>query len=206
MHYRTCRPSRLHAALFSLIILASFHAGAFAAGSSCPTCLPSFAAPRTFFDGPDVFHDAAADFNGDGRADLAATRGDDVLIMLGDDAGNFGAPRSFSAGTASRDIAVGDFNRDGRADLAVSNVASKDISILLGDGAGNFSAPANIAAADTPTSLVAADFNGDGKLDLAVNVGPFCAHNTEDFSFCSSNTLSAFPCAGAGGFRAPQST
>src|ERR1051325_4148751 len=205
MHYRTCHPSHLYAALFSLIILASIHTGAFASASFCPTCLPNFAAPRTILDGPDVFDLASGDFNGDGRADLAATRGDDVLIMLGDGAGNFGAPRSFSAGTAARDIAVGDFNRDGRADLAVSNVASKNISILLGDGAGNFSAPANIAAADTPTSLVAADFNGDGKLDLAVNVGPFCAHNTEDFSFCSSNTLSVFPGDGAGGFGAPQS-
>ncbi|HYX28231.1 MAG TPA: VCBS repeat-containing protein [Pyrinomonadaceae bacterium] len=113
---------------------------------------------------------ATADFDGDGRPDLAAVdMGSDsltVLTKLGT-----GAPpaiNSFSAGHSPIKLSAGDFNGDGKPDLVVVN--SDGILVLLNDGAGLFHA-AGVVSPQTPQSMVVGDFNGDGKLDVAASVG-----------------------------------
>jgi Bacterial Ig-like domain (group 3)/FG-GAP-like repeat/FG-GAP repeat len=61
---------------------------------------------------------ALADFNGDGKVDLALSAGNFLLLGNGD--GTFQTPKVLGAGGTG--IAVGDFNRDGRPDLAVGGV------------------------------------------------------------------------------------
>jgi hypothetical protein len=113
-----------------------------------------------------------ADFNGDGRQDLAVPNfdSDNVSILLGDGDGNFGVPTHFVAGRDGFAIAVGDFNGDGKQDLAVAKSSEVDanVSILLGDGTGNFSAPTKFGAGTFSQSVAVGDFNGDGKQDLVV--------------------------------------
>ena len=67
----------------------------------------------------------AADFNGDGRPDVATINGSsaNVSVFLRQAGGGFAqeAGSPFAVGPGPSGAAVGDYNGDGRADLAVSN-------------------------------------------------------------------------------------
>jgi hypothetical protein len=111
----------------------------------------------------------SADFNGDGKMDLAAANvlGNNVSILLGNGTGYF-AP-AVNYGTANRPYSVfsTDFNGDGKMDLATANRLGNNVSILLGSGTGTFAPAVNYAVDPTPQSVFSADFNGDGKMDIA---------------------------------------
>jgi hypothetical protein len=113
---------------------------------------------------------AAADFNNDGKLDLAVSNSgaSTVSIMLGNGNGTFAADVNYATGNVPMAVAVGDFNHDGIADLAVANQADNTVSILLGAGGGVFGSQTVYATGDAPSALVVADLNGDGNLDLAV--------------------------------------
>ncbi len=115
-----------------------------------------------------------ADFNGDGKLDLAVTNisSNSVSILLGKGDGTFGAPVNFATGNNPLRGVVGDFNGDGKPDLAIPNKFSNNVSVLLGNGDGTFQPAVSYAAGNSPVVVALGDFNGDGKLDLAVaNLG-----------------------------------
>lgn len=68
---------------------------------------------------------AAADFNGDGRADIAIdSTGVSILLnttAAGDGVPSFAPAVNFRGVTSANEIAVADFNRDGRPDLVTAN-------------------------------------------------------------------------------------
>ncbi len=77
---------------------------------------------------------ARADFNGDGRPDLAGTLGGAIDLWLGLGNGAFRQVGPFAAGGAPGDLAAGDFNGDGRPDLAVKvdiDASTSRLSVLL---------------------------------------------------------------------------
>ncbi len=126
-------------------------------------------------------HVVVADFNGDGKPDLAVSNvgniGSDVgsmAILLGNGDGTFGAPQAVSAGSNPLSMAAADFNGDGKIDLAVANElpGAGGVSVLFGNGNGTFAAPVSYSVgedfAGVPVSVLAVDFNGDGHPDLAV--------------------------------------
>jgi hypothetical protein len=112
----------------------------------------------------------AADFNGDGKLDLAAANisSNTVSILLGRGDGSFGPKTDFATSAGPSAVTAGDFDGDGRLDLAVASKSASRVSILLGKGDGTFSTPTNFAVGTGPVSVATADFSGDGKLDLAV--------------------------------------
>jgi len=113
----------------------------------------------------------AADFNGDGRLDLAGSAATAVAVLLNNGSGGFAARAEFPVAGNMQDLAAGDFNGDGNVDLAVTiNNPQIGLSLLAGNGDGTFDPAVNLpnaAGADSP-SIVATDLDGDARLDLAI--------------------------------------
>jgi hypothetical protein len=115
---------------------------------------------------------ASADFNGDGKLDLAIANNDynnSVSVLLGNGDGTFQAAVNYAGGSEPFSITAGDFNGDGRLDLAVADFSGA-VLVFLGNGDGTFqtgmSFPTNTQ--QSGSSLAVGDFNGDGHLDVAV--------------------------------------
>jgi len=131
--------------------------------------------------GIDTRSVAVADFNEDGRPDLAVAnvglifaQNGFVSVHLGSGDGTFPPPTVIDAGADPCFVTTGDFNLDGRTDLAVADIGvggpspSPDIFVLLGFGDGTFGAPLATGGGNAPRSIAVGDFNGDGRQDLAV--------------------------------------
>lgn len=122
---------------------------------------PAARAQRVSFNSPKAYpvgsaysaFAAVADFNADGRLDLAASNADtnSVSILLGTGKGGFGPPVSYAAGAQPEFIVVADFNRDGKPDLAVGLSLSTTVAILMGNGDGTFQPPLIYQAGTSPT-------------------------------------------------------
>jgi len=118
---------------------------------------------------------ATADFNHDGKLDLAVVDySNQVSVLLGNGDGTFQPPRKYAVGqgTFLIDVGVGDFNEDGNIDIVatVSLVGNNggSIALLLGNGDGTFRRAKYINAGNSPLSIAVADLNGDHHLDLWV--------------------------------------
>ena len=121
--------------------------------------------------GSGAFAIVTADFNGDGKADLAVTneQDDNLTILIGNGDGTFVAAASPTVTSYCLDIVSADFNGDGIPDLAVSFTNGGLVEVLLGNGDGTFTAaPAFPSGQIQAVALAVADFNEDGIPDLAI--------------------------------------
>jgi hypothetical protein len=128
-------------------------------------------------------YQTAADFNGDGKIDLAVA-GLQLEVLMGNGDGSFQPAVKYAVANGFKSIPQGittaDFNGDNKLDVALSLNDPIEVGLLLGNGDGSFQPltrfPTN--ATGLPTSLVAADFNRDGRLDVmtsdeySCNTGP----------------------------------
>jgi Tol biopolymer transport system component len=140
-------------------------------GASSGTAAPelSFARPVAYAAGDTPNAVTAADLDGDGKADLAATNesGNSVSILLNRGGGLFGAKRDYRTGEGPAALAVGDMNGDGRADVVTANEDADSVSVLLNTGRGHLGSKTDYRTGSGPLSLALGDLNGDGKLDVA---------------------------------------
>ena len=132
---------------------------------------PSFGPKTDFTTGSSPFSVTSADFNADGKPDLAVANRDSnsVSVLLGNGSGGFGPKTDFTTGSAPYSVTSADFNADGKPDLAVANFNSNSVSVLLGDGSGGFGPKTDFTTGPSPNSVTSADFNADGKPDLATS-------------------------------------
>jgi uncharacterized protein (TIGR03437 family) len=119
-----------------------------------------------------------ADFNQDGKLDLAVTLADSnnlgagFAVLLGKGDGTFRTPLVNSLSTNS--LAAADLNGDGIPDLMVMALVNSssplDIHYLLGNGDGSFQPAVDLGVEPGSglegTPLLMADVNRDGKTDL----------------------------------------
>ena len=128
---------------------------------------------------------AAADFNQDGKVDLAVVltnssqTSQTIAVMYGNGSGAFTAPSTvmpiaFNHGVGS--LALGDFDADGHADIAVAvgnppcfpgTCASTSVYILYGSGTGSFTNKRVFAGVPGDFTFSSGDVNLDGRTDLA---------------------------------------
>lgn len=161
-------------------------------GGSSNTVYLQVAAPETavnFANAPNsplqaIYPDglAVADFNQDGKPDLAVGSDVKLYLMLGNGDGTFASapgspvpmpspPYDDFATPLTAGITVADFNHSGHPGLAITELENNAAVILLGNGNGTFvtSSAAFANAPGGPTLAVeTADFNSDGNLDLAI--------------------------------------
>ncbi len=133
----------------------------------------SFLAARSYDAGQSPYGVVVADFDGDGKLDMAVPGNNGtgtVTVFLGYGDGNFHPAASSQLGCNNPGmIAVGDFNGDGKPDIAVSGWVGADIvCVQLGNGDGTFQPPMSYSTVARPFGVAIGDFNGDGKADLVL--------------------------------------
>ncbi len=117
-----------------------------------------------------------ADFNKDGKLDLAVTSAfaqltsqnpNVVRVYFGDGTGGFGNPVQYSALGGATALIAGDVNGTGNIDLVTAQFTQAGLSVLQNDGTGRFHATP-ISYAPNANGIASGDFNRDGKPDVAV--------------------------------------
>jgi hypothetical protein len=110
---------------------------------------------------------ATADFNRDGKADMAVTNGQDntISVLIGKGDGTFNLVQSLITGVNPHGIVVADFDGDGLQDLVIANQTDSNVGLYKGTANG-FHTPNTFATGLNPSALVVADVNGDGKPDV----------------------------------------
>lgn len=170
----------LYLPMKSFFVLVALTFGLTATGYGASPCVgTNFNTPTNFTIPLNAQAMAVADFNNDGKPDLATSDGRNpgrVSVLLGNGTGGFAASMNFPGGRVAKSIVAGDLNSDGNIDLVLGNSdlsQSPIFSVLLGNGNGTFGAAVNLnpggvgSGSESSSRVIAiADFNGDAKLDL----------------------------------------
>ena len=137
-----------------------------------PSGLPPLFPGEVFLTGNGVRTLIAADFNGDGAADLASLASNDngVSVVLNPELDSIQEPTFSPVGFSLRDLAVGDLDEDGALDLIIGR--SSELRVLPGNGDGTFEPATTVAMNISADGVIVADTVGDPALDLtAIRVG-----------------------------------
>ena len=128
----------------------------------------TFASRTTLSAATEPYGVALADFNQDGKLDMASVSRTSGLVQINDGRGDgtFLAARTYSVGTTPEEIRVGDVTGDGVIDLVVGDTGSSTISILAGNGDGTFDTRTTLSPGGVPKDFELADINNDGVLDI----------------------------------------
>ncbi len=133
-----------------------------------PAFTGSFPSHTEFATGAGPLDLIAADFNRDGKLDIASLGAGSaaVTVHAGNGSGGLGSGSSFPVGLDAVALASGDVNRDGAIDLVTAS--SVDLKVLLGNGVGGFAPAAGYVVGSDITGVALGDMNRDGKLDAVV--------------------------------------
>ncbi|MBF0123622.1 MAG: VCBS repeat-containing protein, partial [Candidatus Omnitrophica bacterium] len=115
-----------------------------------------------------VFPQLAADFNGDGKADVATYFSATGTVKVALSSGSGFLPKStwidnFGKGAK---IVLGDFNSDGRTDMAAYDTVAATVRVAFSDGAKFTDRGVWLSAIVSGADIYAGDLNADGRSDL----------------------------------------
>jgi hypothetical protein len=139
----------------------------------------SFAPKVDFGTGGHPLDLAIADFDGDGRPDLAVANYYDNTISIlrnrcilgGITDSSFEAKVDFPTGYGAHGVATGDLDGDGKSDVVVTDYDGNTISVLRNTssvGSISFASKVDYATGSYPFVVAIDDLDGDGKLDIVV--------------------------------------
>jgi len=136
----------------------------------------SFATNVNFTTGSSPSDISVADFDGDGKPDLAIANefsGTVSVLRNTSTAGtiSFALKQDYITGAEAYAVAAGDIDGDGKSDLAVGNLTANTVSILRNTstpGVISFAAKVDDSVATSPIDIALGDLDGDGKIDLSV--------------------------------------
>ncbi|HEX8815526.1 MAG TPA: FG-GAP-like repeat-containing protein [Terriglobales bacterium] len=121
----------------------------------------------------------AADFNGDGKLDLAVIMqnypSSEISVELGKGNGKFGQPivSSLLSDGGYSFALTADFNGDHKADFLALDSNNWGFQVALGNGDGTFATPVDTPLTNPIYAIAAGDFNGDGKADLVATTSGY---------------------------------
>src|SRR5439155_751873 len=156
--------------------------------------------------GSGPFDVAIADFNSDGKPDLAVAndvagsvsvfQNSSVVGVL--TTGSFANRVEYTVG-ADPYVAAADINGDGKPDLVTANWGSNTVSVLRNTGAGgsitssSFDAKIDYGTGGNPFSVSIGDLDGDGKPDLVTANESESSASISVFRNTSSGSISFAP-------------
>jgi flagellin len=114
----------------------------------------------------------AADFNGDGNADIiGGYNATELSTSLGNGDGTFKATILNNSGFMDRQMFAVDVNGDGKLDLlgTKDNALTNNVAVFIGNGNGTFGAITTYLTGVGAYSSTIGDFNSDGSIDIATN-------------------------------------
>ncbi len=130
--------------------------------------LGGFSAGQGVPGGNDPYYGpvVSADFDGDGKSDLAFLRFSDIAVVRGLGGGLFESAPTFATSNFPNFDVAADINGDGAADLVVVG-GSDGFDVLLSNGDGTLGAPIPTSLPQGYHSVAVGDFNEDGHMDVA---------------------------------------
>ncbi|MFH2034789.1 MAG: FG-GAP-like repeat-containing protein, partial [Candidatus Zixiibacteriota bacterium] len=114
---------------------------------------------------------AAADFNGDGCADLVSANhfSENISLFINNCDGTLLPQTIIAGGSDYNCICVADFDNDFDIDIATTSYHDHMITVLFNDGNGSFDDDSTFNIGDTGVYLFPADLNSDNIIDLGVS-------------------------------------
>ena len=186
---------RIAAVLVAFTCLLALPASASAMKFAAPTGSPITGVS------PYVSTVVSADFNNDGRDDLASstsTNTSGIAIRLAQSDGTWSAATSVDSSHGAYSVAAGDFNNDNRVDLVVYRTQGEGTRAFFGNGDGTFGSEVAINAPwngsnslGSWNALTTGDLNNDGNDDIVFPL------SNGDFAVSLSNGSGGFSTANA---------
>jgi hypothetical protein len=143
-----------------------------------------------------------ADFNGDGKLDMAVCSETGELRVLIGNGTSFSVSQELQIGGSPLWMAGGDFDGDGDQDIVIVRHAANTSDVWLNDGTGTFSQGAVLPVPTNPFAVAVGDVNGDTFADIVVTVPALpqvrIYYGDGTGAFPGTQELSMPPAAGGG--------